>query len=651
MQAPPFPENEIKRLQALREQELLDTAPEERFDRITRVAKHLFGVEMALVSLIDADRQWFKSKQGLDACETGRDISFCGHAILGTDTFEVNDARLDPRFADNPLVTGAPYIRFYAGAPLHTPDGYAIGTLCIIDSRPRSLTPDEHQSLRDLADCVEAQFSLHLTIDAQLQLARLSRVASQTTNGVIITDTKGHIEWINEGFTRITGYSLNEVIQRKPGEILQGVQTDPATIQHIRQQLSQQESFSAELINYRKDGQPYWVRISCDPLRDASGKLQGYMAIETDITARKQAEEKLRETSQFLDSILENVPNMIFLKRADNLRFEFFNHAGEVLLGLSREQLIGHNDYDLFPPEQADFFTANDRQVLAQAGIVDIAEEPIETPHGTRILHTRKLTLRDHKGRPQYLLGISEDITERKEAERMKNQFVSIVSHELRTPITAISGALGLLHGTALGVLPQPVTELITLAYNNSQRLAFLINDLLDMEKLSTGKMHFDFQLHLLHELIEQAIASNRVYGSNRNVQLSCSPCPTDILVRVDKQRFLQVMSNLLSNAIKYSPDKGTVEIGFERQGDRVITSVTDHGPGIPSEFYSRIFEKFSQADSSNTRKIGGTGLGLAITRELLVRMDGHIGFESTPNIATRFYFDLPVWHSEASKQ
>ncbi len=651
MQAPPFPENEIKRLQALREQELLDTAPEERFDRITRLAKHLFGVETALVSLIDADRQWFKSKQGLEACETGRDISFCGHAILGTDTFEVNDARLDYRFADNPLVTGAPYIRFYAGAPLSTPDGYTIGTLCIIDSRPRTLNQEEKQSLRDLADCVEAQLNLHLTIDAQLQLARLSRVASQTTNGVIITDTEGKIDWINEGFTRITGYSLNEVIHRKPGDLLQGMQSDPETIQYIRQQLSRKESFSAELINYRKDGQPYWVQISCDPLRDASGKLQGYMAIETDISARKQAEEKLRETTQFLDSILENVPNMIFLKRADNLRFEFFNRAGEVLLGLDRDQLIGHNDYDFFPPEQADFFTANDRRVLTQAGIVDIAEEPIETPHGTRFLHTRKLPLRDRKGRPQYLLGISEDITERKEAERMKNQFVSIVSHELRTPITAISGALGLLHGSALGVLPQPVTELISLAYNNSQRLAFLINDLLDMEKLSAGKMHFDFQLYPLHELVEQAIASNRAYGSNRNVQLHCEPCPTDLLVRVDKQRFLQVMSNLLSNAIKYSPDNGLVTIGFNQQGDRVTTSVIDHGPGIPAEFYSRMFEKFSQADSSNTRKIGGTGLGLAITKELLARMDGHIEFESTPHVATRFYFDLPAWHSEASKQ
>ena len=140
-------------LQALYRSDLLDTPAEARFDRLTRIARQLFDVPIALVSLIDPERQGFKSRQWLDACETSRDISFCGHAILVPDILEIGDAAEDPRFADNPLVTGAPHIRFYAGAPLIV-DGQGIGTLCIIDTRPRRLTASQRQALRDLADAM-----------------------------------------------------------------------------------------------------------------------------------------------------------------------------------------------------------------------------------------------------------------------------------------------------------------------------------------------------------------------------------------------------------------------------------------------------------------------------------------------------------------
>lgn len=171
MKIPHLPDNELQRLQALRAQVLLDTPAEERFDRLTRLARQLFGTQIALISLVDENRQWFKSRQGLDACETGRDISFCGHAILADAIFEISDTRLDLRFADNPLVTGPPHIRFYAGAPLKTTDGYNIGTLCIIDDQPRQLTAEEHHALRDLADCVEAEIN---QLDQQQQRIALS---------------------------------------------------------------------------------------------------------------------------------------------------------------------------------------------------------------------------------------------------------------------------------------------------------------------------------------------------------------------------------------------------------------------------------------------------------------------------------------------
>ena len=164
MKEPLIPANEASRLASLHTLDILDTEAEERFDRVTRVAKAHFGVAIALVSLVDENRQWFKSCQGLDASETPRNISFCGHAILSEEIFIINDAAGNPDFADNPLVTGPPFIRFYAGAPLHSPNGDRIGTLCIIDPNPRKLDSADQRILRDLASCVESELtftSLH----------------------------------------------------------------------------------------------------------------------------------------------------------------------------------------------------------------------------------------------------------------------------------------------------------------------------------------------------------------------------------------------------------------------------------------------------------------------------------------------------------
>ena len=170
---PPVPLDETARLMSLHALRILDTAPEHRFDRITRMAKKLFDVEICLISLVDNNRQWFKSKQGLDACETSREISFCGHAILDEKIFIIEDASRDPRFHDNPLVTGPPDIRFYAGCPIRSPQGHRVGTLCLIDPKPRTLADDEQETLRDLAAMVEDEFKLlsQSTIDDLTQVS------------------------------------------------------------------------------------------------------------------------------------------------------------------------------------------------------------------------------------------------------------------------------------------------------------------------------------------------------------------------------------------------------------------------------------------------------------------------------------------------
>lgn len=190
MKKPAIPEDESRRLDALCSLNILDTPAEERFDRNTRLARKVFEVPIALVSLVDSERQWFKSRQGLDATQTPRDISFCGHAILSDEVFYVPNTLEDDRFADNPLVTGPPDARFYAAAPLHAPGGARIGMLCIIDSQPREFTDEQFAALRDLADGIEVELErTHLLEMAQDQ-AKLAVVAERTDNGVIITDAQ-----------------------------------------------------------------------------------------------------------------------------------------------------------------------------------------------------------------------------------------------------------------------------------------------------------------------------------------------------------------------------------------------------------------------------------------------------------------------------
>ena len=175
MLKPPHPLNETQRLMSLHALGILDSPAEERFDRITRMAKRMFGVETCLLSLVDANRQWFKSRQGLDACETSREVSFCGHAILGEDVFVVGDASADPRFEDNPLVVGEPRIRFYAGCPVRSPDGQRIGTLCLLDGEARGLPPADKEILRDLAALVEDE----LRVTAQATVDELTGIANR----------------------------------------------------------------------------------------------------------------------------------------------------------------------------------------------------------------------------------------------------------------------------------------------------------------------------------------------------------------------------------------------------------------------------------------------------------------------------------------
>jgi PAS domain S-box-containing protein len=246
---------------------------------------------------------------------------------------------------------------------------------------------------------------------------------------------------------------------------------------------------------------------------------------------------------------------------------------------------------------------------------------------------------------PLYV-AIVRDISERKQIEQMKTEFVSTVSHELRTPLTSIAGSLGLLAGGAAGALPSPAMRLVTVARDNCQRLIRLINDILDIEKIESGKMRFHITPVPLAPLLEQAVESNAGFAHEHDVRLVLAPMDPRAVVMADADALTQVLTNLIANAVKFSPAGKVVRITLALVDRRYRISVADRGPGIPEEFRSRIFHKFEQADGTDTRGSFGTGLGLAIVHEIVTRLSGKVDFEDREGGGTTVLVDMHSAHA-----
>ncbi|WP_124948648.1 CHASE domain-containing protein [Sulfuriferula thiophila] len=372
-----------------------------------------------------------------------------------------------------------------------------------------------------------------------------------------------------------------------------------------------------------------------------TGMLGALLLLITGHTSK--ARQVVDERTNDLRIILDNVVDGIFTIDAYGI-VQSFNRAAETIFGYQASEVIGQNVVMLMPEpyhNEHDAYLQNSGK-SGIAGIIGIGREVVgRRKDGSTFPMDLAVSSSIHNSQPLFI-GLVRDITERKRVEQMKREFVSTVSHELRTPLTSINGALGLLAGGALGEMPDQAKQMIAMAHKNSLRLSSLINDLLDMDKLVAGKMTLDLQDQPLMPLLEQALESIRAYGEQYNVEFQLI-VREDVTVRVDSGRIIQVLNNFLSNAAKFSPQGGRVEIAVRRIDNIVRVEVIDHGAGVPAEFRERVFQKFSQADSSDTRQKGGTGLGLAISKELIERMGGVIGFESVAGQGTCFYFELPL--------
>ncbi|MAO39403.1 MAG: hypothetical protein CMK70_04010 [Pseudohongiella sp.] len=648
MQKPSIPCNEPERLKALHDLELLFTEAEPRFDRITRLAQRLFGVESALISLVAEDIQWFKSRQGLEVTQTDRSVSFCGHTILQDDFLVISDTHEDPRFSDNPLVTNAPNIRFYAGAPLKASNDQNIGTLCLIHPQPRSFTSQDKILLRDLADLVEQELmQTHL----RGQLLRAER-AEQRLASFIEGTNIGTWEWnvqtgetvFNERWANIVGYKLEELA---PVSIETWMNlAHPGDLEKSGQALEAHFAGNSDFYDFvcrmkHKLGHWVWVHDRGKLIsRNANGEPLMMTGTHADITKQIETQQALSISEARLRGLFELSPLGIALNDFETGTFIDINPALLAPTGYSEEEFRQLSYWQVTPEEYAEQEQIQ-LQNMEKTGRYGPYEKEYIRKDGSRYpVLLNGMVVTDANGQ-KLIWSIIEDISDRKRLDRMKNEFISTVSHELRTPLTAIHGALKLMASGSLGTPDGPFNDMVTIAEKNSQRLLLLINDLLDMEQMLLGKLRINLQWQKLKPLVEASIRENMPYARQYQVQLRCIDDTGDHEVLADSTRLMQVMANLLSNAIKFSPHREEVIISLEEREQGVRINVIDKGPGIPEEFKNRIFQKFSQADSTDSRQKGGTGLGLAITRELVEKMGGQIGFNSAVTQGSRFYVDL----------
>lgn len=413
----------------------------------------------------------------------------------------------------------------------------------------------------------------------------------------------------------------------------------------LRNHLQAFETFDCECRLRHEDGHYIWTRLCGVAERNTSGKPIRMVGSADDISTRKHAEQKLFEREARLRNMFEHaVDGLITIDRTGIV--QSFNPACERMFGYTASEIVGQNVSRLMPEpvrKEHDQYLRNYLKGPSRAPRIIGVDREVEGRRKDGSLFPLELSVSQFEaGREMLFSGIVRDITSRKQIERMKNEFISVVSHELRTPLTSIRGVLGLLTSGRESALPPRTMELLKIAQRNSELLMALINDILDIEKLESGTMRLSIKAVEVAPLLADAVRANSAYAARFDVMIKLSVEEHLPMALADPDRLIQVISNLLSNAAKFTRPGTVVDVHAGKKGDRIRISVRDHGQGIPDDLKGILFDKFFQADPSNSRERPGTGLGLSIARHFTRLMNGEIDFNSQWGKGATFFVDLP---------
>ena len=460
--------------------------------------------------------------------------------------------------------------------------------------------------------------------------------------GLVILGEDLAVLAINPAALKVLGYAADELVGQ-PARVLLAPSTDRDILRaQLEARLALPDAFQIvdlDMMAVRKDGSRVPVQVSLNDLR--LGGQRRVAALIRDVSRMRAASEAVRASEQHMREVTDTLPVLIAEFDTEH-RFRFLNRACAEFLGRPGEEAVGRSALDLLGEAlYAEHKPHLDRVLAGSSARYEVAAEAANGQLGIYDMHL--IPRRDTaSGELVGFYAFGTDITLLKRIDRMKTEFISTVSHELRTPLTSIRGSLGLMSAGVAGTLPAAAGNLVGIAQNNCDRLIRLINDILDSEKIESGDVPLRLQVVELAPVVRKALTDNEGFAQQRRVHLQMAAPLAPLAVKVDVDRLLQVLTNLLSNAVKFSPAHAEVDVRVCSTPASVRVEVSDQGPGIPLDFQRRIFQKFSQADSSDTRAKGGTGLGLNISRTLVERMGGRIGFTSTPGHGATFFFELP---------
>jgi PAS domain S-box-containing protein len=474
--------------------------------------------------------------------------------------------------------------------------------------------------------------------------------------GVVSTDMRGIVTSINRTAARWLGYAPEEVVGRltplawhDPEEFAArraandrpAAQAGAGGIEGFLVDARPDRPTEQDWTFVRRDGSRFPVRVSVTALRDADGTEQGYLGVVSDLTESRRQAATLLESEERFRRAFSDAPIGMALVGPDG-RWLRVNRALCTLVGYEEAELLRSDFQSITHPEDLDSDLGQVRRTLA-GEIRGYRMEKRFLHRDGRVVPTQLSVslVRDGAGRPLYFVSQIEDLTERRQAERQKDEFLGVVSHELKTPLTAVLGALDLLEEQHAAGLSPAARQMVAIAQQNGERLRRLVEDILDADRLRSGTLTMRREPLQLAALLAEALAAHEPYAAAFGVRLRLEPPATGTVVTADRDRLLQVLANLLSNAVKFSGRGSEVTARAGCDAGRAWIEVEDRGPGIPESFRDRMFERFAQAGAASARATVGTGLGLYITRQLVEAMGGTI--ELRPSGATTFRVELPT--------